>query len=260
MNKIRVSAVSYTNTKPFVYGLERAPGLQEQMDFMLDIPSDCASKLKEDRADIGLVPVAVLPELPYYELVGDYCIGAVGEVNSVFLFSRKPLEEIRRIRLDSHSRTSNLLAQVLARRFWKIDAVFGNSPGEDAFVLIGDRTFGLKDEYPFVYDLAAEWIRYTGLPFVFAVWAANKPVAPAFREAFNSALEYGVKHRRDLLKELPPVKGFDMEAYLMQQLSYELDNAKKEGLELFLQHAREISLGTDENNTHICSNESGSGI
>lgn len=240
MNNIRVSAVSYTNSKPFVYGLMQHPTLQGKMDFMLDIPADCARKLKEDRADIGLVPVAVLPELPYYEIIADYCIGAVGEVNSVFLFSKKPLEKIRSIRTDSHSRTSNLLAQILATRYWKIDAVFGNFASEDAFVLIGDRTFGLKAEYPYVYDLAAEWIRFTGLPFVFAVWAANKVIDPVFRDEFNKALAYGVAHRRDLLKELPPVKGFDMEEYLMNQLSFELDEPKKNGLELFLQHVSEL--------------------
>src|SRR5690606_4299537 len=240
MNKIRVSAVSYTNSKPFVYGLGQRPLLQDKIDFMLDIPADCARKLKEDRADIGLVPVAVLPELPYYDIVADYCIGAVGVVNSGFIFSRKPLEKLRSIRTDGHSRTSNLLAQILATRYWKIDAVFGNFASEDAFVLIGDRTFGLKEEYPYVYDLAAEWIHFTGLPFVFAVWAANKPVDPVFREEFNEALAYGVAHRRELLKELPPVKGFDMEAYLMDQLSYKLDEQKKKGLDLFLQYVNEL--------------------
>lgn len=241
MNKIRISAVSYTNTKPFVYGIRHDKALSKKIDFMLDIPSDCARKLKEDRADLGLVPVAVLPELPYYEIVGDYCIGAVGEVNSVFLFSRKPLEEIKTIRTDNHSRTSNLLARTLAANYWKLDATFGNFTGEDAFVLIGDRTFGLKEEYPYVYDLAAEWIRFTGLPFVFAVWAANKPLDPAFREEFNSALAYGVTHRKELLKELPPIKGFDLEEYLMKHLSFELDDRKKQGLELFLRHVRELS-------------------
>src|SRR3546814_822483 len=223
MSKIRVSAVSYTNTKPFVYGIQHDQALLEKMDFMLDIPADCARKLKEGRADLGLVPVAVLPELPYYEIVSDYCIGAVGEVNSVFLFSRKPLEEIKTIRTDGHSRTSNLLARVLASRYWKSNATFGNTTDADAFVLIGDRTFGLKDEYPYVYDLAAEWIRFTGLPFVFAVWAANKPLDATFREDFNQALRYGVTHRRELLKELPPITGFNMEEYLMKHLSFELD-------------------------------------
>src|SRR3546814_18054143 len=95
MSKIRVSAVSYTNTKPFVYGIQHDQALLEKMDRMLDIPADCAGKLKEGRADLGLVAVAVLPELPYYEIVSDYCLGAVGEVNSVFLSRRKQIEVIK---------------------------------------------------------------------------------------------------------------------------------------------------------------------
>src|SRR3546814_18524158 len=83
MSKIRVSAVSYTNTKPFVYGIQHDQALLEKMDFMLDIPADCARKLKEGRADLGLVPVAVLPALPYYEIVSDYCIGAVDRTRHV---------------------------------------------------------------------------------------------------------------------------------------------------------------------------------
>src|SRR3546814_20762800 len=118
---------------------------------MLEIPADCARKLKECRADLGLVPVAVLPELPYYEIVSDYCIGAVGEVNSVFLFSRKPLEEIKTIRTDGHSRTSNRLARVLASRYWKINATFGKPTDADDFVLIGARTFVLDGEYPYLF-------------------------------------------------------------------------------------------------------------
>lgn len=240
-NKIRVSAVSYTNTKPFVYGIEHAAGLLDRIDFMLDIPSDCARKLKEDRADIGLVPVAVLPELSYYEIIGEYCIGAERDVNSVFLFSEQPLEKIRSIRTDTHSRTSNLLARTLAAHFWKIGAEFGNLARADAFVLIGDRTFGLKEQYPYVYDLAAEWMKFTGLPFVFAVWAANKPIDPSFKDSFNAALKYGVEHRGELLSEIPPVPGFDLEEYLMKHLSYELDEKKRKGLELFLQYVRALS-------------------
>src|SRR3546814_5182842 len=108
--------------------------------------------------------------------------------SSDLLFSRKPLEEIKTIRTDGHSRTSNLLARVLASRYWKSNATFGNTTDADAFVLIGDRTFGLKDEYPYVYDLAAEWIRFTGLPFVFAVWAANKPLDATFRDRKDTRL------------------------------------------------------------------------
>ena len=102
MNKIKVSAVSYTNTKPFVYGLTHSDVI-DQIDLSLDIPSDCARKLIDDEADIGLVPVAALLNIPNYQIISDYCIGATGAVNSVFIFSNLPIGEIKTIRLDSYS-------------------------------------------------------------------------------------------------------------------------------------------------------------
>lgn len=239
MDRIKISAVSYTNSKPFIYGLEHASGLRDKMDIVLDVPVDCARKLLDNRVDIGLVPTAVLPEMPWYELVSDYCIGAGGPVNSVFIFSNKPLDKIRTVRTDSHSRTSNLLARILARHHWELDMEFGNFNDPDAFVLIGDRTFGLKEQYPYVFDLAEHWMNFTGLPFVFAVWAASKPVDKDFAREFSRALKLGLDRREALLKELPPVPGVDLHAYLMQHIDYNLDERKKSGLDLFLQFVKE---------------------
>ena len=118
MNKIRVSAVSYTNTKPFVYGLQHS-GILDRIDLSLDIPSDCAAKVISDEADLGLIPVAALLSIPEYHIISDFCIGADGPVDSVFLFSEKPVEEIRSVSLDAQSRTSNGLARVLLKYHWK---------------------------------------------------------------------------------------------------------------------------------------------
>ena len=117
-HKINVSAVSYTNTKPFVYGLTHSP-VAALINLSLDIPATCADKLLNNEVDLGLVPVATILRMPHYELVSDYCIGAVGAVNSVFLFSNKPIEEIQSVCFDTQSRTSNLLAQVLMKHLWK---------------------------------------------------------------------------------------------------------------------------------------------
>ena len=110
MNKFRVSAISYTNTKPFVYGLKHSK-IIDQIELYFDIPADCARKLIEDKIDIGIVPVAALLLIPDYHIIADYCIGAVGPVNSVFIFSKKPIDQIKTIRLDLQSRTSNNLAK-----------------------------------------------------------------------------------------------------------------------------------------------------
>lgn len=230
MNKIRVSAVSYTNTKPFVYGL-RHSSIINKIELSLDIPSECANKLTNNQVDIGLVPVAALLDIPNYQIVADYCIGATGAVDSVFIFSNKPVQEIRSIRLDSHSRTSNNLALVLLKNYWKLQPEIVDD-GADAFVLIGDRTFGKKDQYKYAYDLAEEWQKFTSLPFAFAVWAANKPVSEEFVKEFNIALKLGLDNRLEVIKDMP-LNGFDLRDYLQNKLDFNLDNKKRQAIDMF---------------------------
>jgi chorismate dehydratase len=109
-----------------------------------------------------------------------------------------------------------------------------------AFVMIGDRTFGKKDKYPFVYDLAEEWQHFTGLPFTFAAWIANKPIPAGFMAEFNKALKYGLDHRTELLKELPQRNDFDLEDYLMHKLDFNLTEDKKKALYLFLDYIKAL--------------------
>ena len=225
MNKIKVSAVSYTNSKPFVYGLMHS-GILDQIELSLDIPSDCAKKLIDNQVDIGLVPVAALLQIKNYQIISDYCIGAKGSVDSVFIFSNKPVHELKTIQLDAQSLTSNNLAKILLKYHWEISPEFLNTAPADAFVQIGDRTFGKKDQFPYVYDLAEEWFRFTGLPFVFAVWASNKPVPEDFKTAFNSALKLGLDHRKEVIESLNRPFNFDLEDYLMNKIDFDLDDEK----------------------------------
>jgi chorismate dehydratase len=246
VNKIRISAVSYTNTKPFIYGLKHSDILQK-IDLSLDNPTDCAQKLIDDVVDIGLIPVAATLNLKHWEIVSDYCIGAVGAVNSVFIFSNCDIKDVTTLQLDPQSRSSNNLAKVLLKNYWKanhlmivneaVDYAQSTDP-QTAFVQIGDRTFGKKEQYQYVYDLAEEWKKFTGLPFVFAAWIANKPISQDFINEFNQALKYGLDHRAELLKELPERKDFDFEDYLMHKLDFELTENKKKALYLFLDYVK----------------------
>ena len=245
--KFRISAVSYTNTKPFIYGIQHSD-LLDKIELSLDTPTDCAQKLIDNKVDIGLIPVAATLNMPYWEIVADYCIGAVGPVNSVFIFSNCDIKDVKRIQLDPESRSSNNLAKVLLKNFWKIqpelilnaeDYTTSTDP-ETACVLIGDRTFGKKDKYPFVYDLAEEWQKFTGLPFCFAAWIANKPIPQEFINEFNIVLKSGLDLRAELLKELTPRTDFDLEDYLMHKLDFDLTEKKKEALHLFLQYIKEL--------------------
>jgi len=245
--KIKISAVSYTNTKPFIYGIKHTDFI-DKIDLSLDNPTDCAQKLIDDKVDIGLIPVAATLNLPYWEIVADYCIGAVDAVNSVFIFSNCPIDSIEKLQLDPQSRSSNNLSRVLLKNFWKISPeLIVNAPDYavstdpyTAFVQIGDRTFGKKDQYPYVYDLAEEWQKFTGLPFCFAAWIANKPIPKEFIADFNAALKYGLDHRAELFKELPKVDNFDVEDYLMHKIDFELTDKKKEALYLFLDYLKAL--------------------
>lgn len=252
MNKIKISAVSYMNTKPFIYGIEHSD-LMDQIDMTLDIPSDCAQKLIEGQVDIGLIPVAKIPDVPGANIVADYCIGSVGEVDSVFIFSKIPYSQIRTVQLDTQSRTSNNLAKVLFKFYWKLDVEFIDGDAEqriwekqpdevkaDALVLIGDRTFGKKSVFPYAYDMGREWLNFTGLPFVYAAWVANKFIPASFIAAFNQALKAGLDARPELLKTLQSRNDIDLEDYLMNKLDFELTVQKREALELFLTYVKAL--------------------
>ena len=241
MKKLRLTAVSYLNTKPFIYGIFRT-AFSEHIELSLDIPSVCAQKLRNGDADLALSPVAIIPELPQTHLVSDYCIGTVGAVKTVCIFSEKPLHEITRLYLDFHSKTSATLAPILCREYWGIQPEFLQATegfeqrigGETAGLVIGDRAIGLERQFPFVYDLGEAWLQWTGLPFVFAAWLSVRPLEEEFVVRFNSALQSGIARIPELTKILPHIPGFDVEAYFRQNISYELDEAKWLGLNRFL--------------------------
>lgn len=245
MNKIKVSAVSYLNTVPFVYGLKNS-GILDKTELSLDIPSICAEKLISGKVDIGLIPVAAIPKLSYSKIISNYCIGAVGRVKSVILASNVPLEKIETIYLDYQSRTSVNLVKVLAKHYWKKEVKWKNTgpgfettviEGNSAAVIIGDRTFAAVKQYIYIYDLAEEWYNFTNKPFVFAAWVANKDIPAKLENEFNKALRYGIEHIEEAAKEhrLKIEKCINLVDYLKNDISYPLDNDKKEGMTTFLE-------------------------
>ena len=241
MNKIKISAVAYTNTKAFIYGLEHSD-IINKIDLSLDIPSDCAAKVINGEVDLGLMPVAAIPLVPNANIVADYCIGSDGAVNSVFIFSNVPIRELKTLKLDAHSRTSNNLAKVLLKFHWKQEVAFTTDQHEktDAIVLIGDRTFGKKDDYAFAYDMGEEWKNFTGLPFIYAAWVANKEIPQSFKTEFNAALKYGLDHRNEVLESLPETPNFDLVDYLNHKLQFEVTEDRKKAMNLFLGYIEDL--------------------
>ncbi|CAN5698030.1 menaquinone biosynthesis protein [soil metagenome] len=246
MNKIKVGAVNYLNTKPLLYGIERLPVMKD-ITLVTDYPANIAQQLLDDKIDIGLVPVAIIPKLAAYFIETDFCIGAVGPVASVCLFSEVPLEQVERVWLDYQSRTSVSLARVLFKNFWKKEVEFLQAKegyqheikGTTAGVVIGDRAFAQRQVSPFRYDLAEAWQTFTGLPFVFAAWVANKKLQQSFLDAFNEANGYGLTKLEDVINENPYDK-YDLHTYYTKNISYNLDDKKRQGLETFLGYLMQL--------------------
>jgi chorismate dehydratase len=250
MGKIKVCAVSYLNTKPFLYGIFQS-AIQHQIELSLDIPSVCAAKLQSGEADLGLVPVAVIPQLDTPHIISDYCIGAVGAVKTVCIYSDVPLEDVKTLYLDYHSRTSVALTQLLLEKYWHLNPILLDSKegyienigGTTAGLVIGDKTIGLDKRFKYVYDLGEIWAKYTeGSPFVFAAWVSNRKLPLDFIKQFNDALQIGLDHIPELIYILPTQEaGFDLKEYFTHHISYDLDAAKKAALQRFL---KEIGMKT----------------
>ncbi len=248
-NPINISVVSYLNSKPFLYGLQQYK-LQANVSISLDSPAICAQKVLTGKTDIGLIPVAVIPLLKEHHIISNYCIGAKGKVGSVMLYSEVPLNEIKTVLLDYQSRTSVTLVKVLAKHLWKITPVWENTTedfetkveGSTAAVIIGDRTFGVENKFAYAYDLAEEWQKLTGLPFVFACWVSNKKLPDSFISEFNAALKFGIDNRPALITELTKENNYatDIAYYLNEQIKYDFDEDRKKALGLFLEYIKEL--------------------
>ncbi|HEX8677929.1 MAG TPA: menaquinone biosynthesis protein [Segetibacter sp.] len=237
---IKVGAVSYLNTKPLMYAFKH--GLQiNGMEIIEGYPAKIGGMLLNNEIDVGLVPVAIIPKLREHYIISDYCIGAEGAVASVCLFSEVPLEKIEKVILDYQSNTSVALARVLVENYWKLQVVFEEAKenfrdeikGTTAAVVIGDRAFEQRKISAYKYDLAEAWIDFTGLPFVFAAWVANKKLPEDFTRRFNEANKKGLENIDAVVAEnVSPF--YDLKKYFTENISYELNEEMLKGLEKFL--------------------------
>ncbi|MFZ4544128.1 MAG: menaquinone biosynthetic enzyme MqnA/MqnD family protein [Saprospiraceae bacterium] len=242
MNKIRLSAVSYLNTKPFLYGIFKHK-ISLDLDIQLDIPAVCAAKLESGAVDLALVPVAVLPQLSSPKIITDYCIATEGRVRTVCLFGETPIEEWDYLYMDFHSRSSVQLSKLLLKEYWGLNPVLlaadegfiEKIKGKTGGLVIGDRTFPLHDRFPYIYDLGEAWMNHRHLPFVFAAWVTCKKLAPEFIAEFSEALAIGLDSIPQLVSLMPDEYAhFDLSNYFTENIKYEWDMGKREALSLFL--------------------------
>jgi chorismate dehydratase len=249
---LRLGAVSYLNTKPLVYGLDAQP---DRFDVRFDVPAKCAELLHEGRVDLGLIP-AIEYLRGRYAIVPDVAIASDGEVATVAVFTRKPIERVQTLALDLSSRTSVALTRVLCAKRWNIAPTF--TPAEpnlegmlrraDAALVIGDPAFDIDPAKHDVakIDLGAEWKTLTGLPFVYAMWVGRPDAAtPAQCRALREARDAGVAHLGNIARQVGQGNAaLEQRAlsYLRDNLSYGLGETEQAGLLRFHELAAEIGV------------------
>lgn len=241
MQRYRIGAVSYLNSKPLI------DGLSERLDcgLTLDLPSRLSEGLLSGTYDVALVPIVTLFDHPELVIVSDACIACRGPVWSVKLCSRVPADRIATLGLDEGSRTSAILAQILLRRRFGLSPVCQpltiesdwTKPATDAVVVIGDRAIRHTAQFPVVWDLGEEWNCEYGSPFVFAVWAA-RPTADlaGLAEILGSARDSGLKHLAEIAAAESPRHGLTESRcleYLRDNLHFRLTDAELRGVNRF---------------------------
>jgi chorismate dehydratase len=248
---VRLGAVGYLNARPLTWALDREPG---RWQIRYDVPSVCSALLSTGEVDLGLVPSIDYLQAPDYRLVPGVGIGSRGPVASVALFTRTPIDAIRRIALDTSSRTSVALVKVLCHHRFHIEPAFvphgpdlgGMTRESDAALLIGDPALE-ADPSPLglhKVDLGAEWTAMTGLPFIYAAWTGRTGAVTASDvQLLQEAQEEGARSTEAIAAEYGrgnTAATARAAAYLRDNVRYGLGPAEIAGLQLFLDYAADL--------------------
>ncbi len=249
----RIQGVAYLNAWPVLYGLMLG---KEPERLRMALPSVLAQRLVAREVDMALAPIATLALRDGFELAPNICIGADGDVTSVLIVAERPIEELDLLLLDTASRTSVVLAQLIATHLRKGRAL-AVEPGDHArmtrdvkgatgAVVIGDHALALRHQYPYVLDLGAAWKAWTGLPFVFAAWIAQRGVLDeSLCAMLDHSLAYGLAARRDIAHMWAAQHGGTpdvYERYLTSHIRYTLDERFLAGLHEFFARAARAQL------------------
>ena len=268
MRALKISAISFLNTAPLMWDFEHEPAREilENFEIAYTVPSQCAEALRTGEADIGIIPVITTAEIAGLVVLPEVAIAARNQVRSIQLVSKRPMEEIRTVAVDTSSRTSVGLTQVLLTKFFggrrelrPMAPELGPMLEEcDAGLLIGDpammvQTDGLYAYDLYIYDLAEVWRAKTGLPFVFAVWAVRKAALAEMREGldlggiFRRSRDHGLRPENvaAIAREWAPRMGLteaEIVSYLQENIHYRLDAECQEGLALYFRLAAECGV------------------
>jgi len=258
MRRLRISAISYLNTAPLMWDFEHGEAGRD-FDISYTLPSGCARSLAEGTTDIGIIPAAAYAQTPGLLVLPEVAIASRRDVRSILLVSKVAVEKIRSVALDTSSMTSVALTKILFEKWMGGGRTFTPMAPDvdrmlavhDAGLLIGDPALKIDRKRYHTLDLAEEWIRHTGKPFVFAFWAVR---GDALREAapsldlpavFQNSRDHGLEPSslNQIAREWAPrldVSETDVRSYLTQNIHYQLDAGCLEGLQLFYRYAAEI--------------------
>jgi chorismate dehydratase len=252
---VRVGAVSYLNSKPLI---EDLAALLPEATVSLDYPSRLADQLAAGALDVALIPSVEYMRGDDYEIISDACVATRGPVLSVKLYSRVDPGAIRTLALDEGSRTSATLARIMLLERYGVDPARQPLPIEmsvqhtdaDAVLVIGDRAMHAPtEEFHTVWDLGEEWLTWTGLPFVFAMWVARRGVASSHVEQMLSeSRDRGVARISDIASREAAKLNISVEnaeRYLTENLYFRLTSAERSGLRLFQQLAVQSGLAPE---------------
>lgn len=252
MPALKISVVQYLNSVPLIWGMEHGRQLGKH-ELQFATPACCADAVREGRADVGIIPVIEYHRLEEAEVIAGMSIASKVRVRSVLLLSKVPIGKIEVVALDTSSRTSAALVRILLGKFYSRNVRFIPSaprPADmlkraDAALLIGDPALAYRGPAE-VYDLAAEWRKFTGLPFVFAFWAGRRGKDLAsWRHDFEESRDFGLAHVDDIAAEwalklnLAPD---NVKVYLTENIDYSLDEENCRGLRLFFKLAHEMGI------------------
>jgi chorismate dehydratase len=271
MRPLRISAISYLNTAPLMWDFEHGEAGRD-FEISYTLPSACARALEAGTADIGIIPAAAYAQIPGLMILPDVAIASRRPVRSILLVSRVPVDQIRTVALDTSSMTSVALTKVLFEKWLGGGRTFTPMAPDiekmlaqhDAGLLIGDPALQVDRSRYLTLDLAEEWIRRTGKPFVFAFWAVrqqalcgdSRPRLSASRsdarapgqdlaQIFQQSRDHGLEPASltSIAREWAPRLGIseaDVRSYLTENIYYRLDASCLEGLQLFYRYAAEI--------------------
>jgi len=260
MRRLRISAIAYLNTAPLMWDFEHGSA-GEKFDISYTVPSWCARALSEGTADIGIIPSAAYTGIPGLLVLPDVAIASRRPVRSILLVSKVPIEKVRSVALDTSSMTSVALTKIVFEKWLGGGRTFLPMAPDieqmmaacDAGLLIGDPALRVDRARYHTLDLAEEWIRYTGKPFVFAFWAVRGDafgeadpaldLAAVFRGSRDHGLESGNLDK--IARQWAPrleLSETDVRSYLTENIHYQLDAGCLEGLRVFYRYAEEMGV------------------